>query len=106
MQFRALDSVSPVTHAVGNTMRRVVIMVVCILVFRTPVSLLGGVGSAIAIAGSYAYAMAKTHEKEQAELAAAKGKGQTDGVRATTSSTPDKVDHPLLPLIGLVGRLC
>ena len=106
VQFRALDSVSPVTHAVGNTMRRVVIMVVCILVFRTPVSLLGGVGSAIAIAGSYAYAMAKTHEKEQAELAAAKGKGQTDGVRATTSSTPDKVDHPLLPLIGLVGRLC
>ena len=33
--MKALDNVSPVTHAIGNTLRRVVIMVVCMLVFRS-----------------------------------------------------------------------
>jgi len=105
VQFRALDSVSPVTHAVGNTMRRVVIMVVCILVFHTPVSLLGAIGSAVAIVGSYAYAMAKTHEKEEADRIAAQGRA--DGVVATPAAAlnPGKVDHPLLPLMKLVGKV-
>ena len=52
--MKALKNVHPVTHAVGNTMRRVVIMLICILVFQTPVSLTGAVGSTIAIGGSYA----------------------------------------------------
>ena len=103
VQFRALDSVSPVTHAVGNTMRRVVIMVVCILIFRTPVSVLGGVGSAIAIAGSYIYAMAKTREKLDAERAAAEGKAA--GIESVTKPAPaGKVDHPLLPAMRLIGK--
>ena len=46
-------------------------MLVCIAVFRTPVSLLGGVGSAVAILGSYVYAMTKTQEKIEADKAAA-----------------------------------
>ena len=66
VQFLALSNISPVTHAVGNTMRRVVIMLVTIAVFGTPVRVLGGVGSAIAIAGTYAYAAAKTYEQRQA----------------------------------------
>ena len=45
VQFLALSNISPVTHAVGNTMRRVVIMLVTIAVFGTPVSVLGGFGS-------------------------------------------------------------
>ena len=103
VQFKALDQISPITHAVGNTMRRVVIMLVCIAVFGTPVTLLGGVGSAIAIGGSYAYAMAKTHEKEKAEAARrkrveAKEEEEEDGAAG-------RVDHPLLPLMKVVGRL-
>ena len=90
VQFLALDQISPVTHAVGNTMRRVVIMLVTILVFGTPVSLLGGVGSAIAIAGTYAYAMAKTYEAQQA---------------SNTKASNGRVDHPLLPVIKLLGRV-
>ena len=69
--MKALKNVHPVTHAIGNTMRRVVIMLICIAVFRTPVSLAGGVGSAVAIGGSYLYAMVKSQEKAEAEAAAA-----------------------------------
>jgi len=75
--MKALNNVSPVTHAIGNTMRRVVIMLVCMVVFHTPMTPLGAVGSALAVAGSYIYAMTKLAEKEaekakekEAELAA------------------------------------
>jgi solute carrier family 35 protein E1 len=105
VQFRALDSVSPVTHAVGNTMRRVVIMVVTILFFRTPVTWLGAVGSTIAIAGSYLYAMAKTHEKQQADLAAAKRKAEgVVSAPAAAAGSAGRVEHPLLPLMRLIGK--
>jgi drug/metabolite transporter (DMT)-like permease len=49
--FLALDSVHPVTHAVGNTIKRVVIIAASILVFKNPVTTQGYIGSAIAIAG-------------------------------------------------------
>ena len=108
VQFKALDQISPVTHAVGNTMRRVVIMLVCVAVFGTPVTLLGGVGSAIAIAGSYAYAMAKTYEAE-----AAKKKTESEATAASTAATQraeeamqgQAVEHPLLPLLKAVGKV-
>ena len=50
--MKALKNVHPVTHAIGNTLRRVIIMLVCIIVFRTPMSLPGLIGSAFAIGGS------------------------------------------------------
>jgi len=65
--MKALKSVSPVTHAIGNTLRRVIIMLVCMVVFRTPMTLLGGVGSFFAIAGAYNYAMVKTQEAAAAK---------------------------------------
>ena len=71
VSMRALANVSPVTQAVGNTMRRVVIMAVCIVAFRTPVTPLGAVGSALAIGGSYAYAMIRTIETQQEAAAKA-----------------------------------
>ena len=106
VQFKALDSVSPVTHAVGNTMRRVVIMLVCIAVFHTPVSLLGGVGSTVAIAGSYMYAMAKTREKAAADKAAAEGKEgiEASATRVNAETKAGRQQHPLLWLIGAIGR--
>jgi solute carrier family 35 protein E1 len=47
--FLTLDQVSPVTHSVSNTLKRVVIIVVSCIVFQTPVSSLGVVGSVIAV---------------------------------------------------------
>ena len=92
VQFLALDRISPVTHAVGNTMRRVAIMLVCIAVFGTPVSLLGGVGSALAVGGTYAYAMARTAEQQAA-------KAESPAERMA----PGGAEHPLFPLIKAVG---
>merc|ERR1712196_516136 len=57
--MKALNNVHPVTHAIGNTMRRVV----CMLAFRTPMTPLGATGSAFAVGGSYLYAITKHHEK-------------------------------------------
>mmetsp|Transcript_39614 Transcript_39614/g.91730 ORF Transcript_39614/g.91730 Transcript_39614/m.91730 type:complete len:196 (+) Transcript_39614:487-1074(+) len=57
--FLALSEVAPVTHAVTNTVKRVVIIVVSILVFRTPITFLGSAGSALAIAGAAGYSYAK-----------------------------------------------
>ena len=82
-------------------MRRVVIMVVCIAVFGTPVSVLGGVGSAVAIGGSYLYAAAKTAEKLEADAAAARGK---EGLVVEVAARAGKAEHPLLPLVKAVGK--
>lgn len=50
--FLALERLSPVTHSVANTLKRVVIIVASCIVFKTPMSLLGGIGSAIAVLGT------------------------------------------------------
>jgi solute carrier family 35 protein E1 len=47
-----------VTHAVGNTIKRVVIIAASILVFKNPITLQGYIGSGIAIAGVLLYSLA------------------------------------------------
>jgi solute carrier family 35, member E1 len=56
--FLALGKVSPVTHAVGNTIKRVVIIVAAVIAFKTPMSTGSIVGSSIAILGTLAYSLA------------------------------------------------
>lgn len=41
MAFAALESLHPISHAVANTIKRVVIIVVSVLVFRNPVCMCG-----------------------------------------------------------------
>mmetsp|Transcript_15686 Transcript_15686/g.15821 ORF Transcript_15686/g.15821 Transcript_15686/m.15821 type:complete len:392 (+) Transcript_15686:62-1237(+) len=57
--FLALEQLSPVTHSVANTLKRVVIIVASCIVFKNPMSLLGGIGSGIAVAGTLLYSLAK-----------------------------------------------
>jgi solute carrier family 35 protein E1 len=57
--FLALSRLSPVTHSVANTLKRVVIIVASCIVFKTPMSLLGGIGSGVAILGTLLYSLAK-----------------------------------------------
>jgi len=57
--FLALSRLSPVTHSVANTLKRVVIIVASCIVFNTPMSLLGGIGSGVAILGTLLYSLAK-----------------------------------------------
>jgi len=58
--FLALGRVNPVTHAVGNTIKRVVIIVASVIAFKTPISTLGVIGSTIAISGTLLYSLAKS----------------------------------------------
>ena len=65
----ALSNVHPVTLAVGNTMKRVVIMVASVMVFQNQISLQVGIGSAVGISGVLLYSLTKQHyenlEKQQ-----------------------------------------
>lgn len=61
--FLALSEVAPVTHAVTNTVKRVVIILASVVVFKTPITLLGSVGSGIAILGALMYSLAKAKYK-------------------------------------------
>lgn len=76
VMYLALSNVHPVTLAVGNTMKRVFIMVASVLVFRNPVSLQAGIGSFIGISGVLLYSLTKQHyEQLEAAAAAQEGKG-------------------------------
>jgi len=57
--FLALSKLSPVTHSVANTLKRVVIIVASCIVFQTPMTGLGMAGSGIAILGTLLYSLAK-----------------------------------------------
>jgi len=57
--FLALSEVAPVTHAVTNTVKRVVIILASVVVFKTKITLLGSVGSGLAILGALLYSLAK-----------------------------------------------
>lgn len=61
VMYMALSNVHPVTLAVGNTMKRVFIMVASVLVFRNPVSMQAGIGSAVGISGVLLYSLTKQH---------------------------------------------
>ena len=61
--FLALGRVNPVTHAIGNTVKRVVIILASILVFKTSITPLGALGSGITILGALLYALAKQKYK-------------------------------------------
>ena len=56
--FWILELVHPVTHAVGNTIKRIVLILGSVLFFRTPMTIQGIIGSAIAILGTLLYSLA------------------------------------------------
>jgi len=57
--FLALSEVAPVTHAVGNTIKRVVIILASVIVFKNPLTPLGALGSIVAILGTLLYSIAQ-----------------------------------------------
>ncbi|KAF8028755.1 hypothetical protein BT93_E1418 [Corymbia citriodora subsp. variegata] len=61
--YQALDDISPLTFSVGNTMKRVVVIVSTVMVFRNPVQPLNALGSAIAIFGTFLYSQATSAKK-------------------------------------------
>lgn len=76
VMYMALGSVHPVTLAVGNTMKRVFILVASVLVFRNPVTVQAGIGSAIGISGVLLYSLTKQYYESLERKAPRKGKGR------------------------------
>ena len=62
--FLALGKVNPVTHAVGNTIKRVVIIVASVVAFKTPMSTGSIIGSSVAIFGTLLYSLAMNASKK------------------------------------------
>lgn len=71
ISYMILSRVTPVTHSVGNCMKRVTVIVVTLLYFKNPVSSLNMAGTALALFGVFLYSRVKRAEGEKKKAAAA-----------------------------------
>ncbi|KAM7252221.1 hypothetical protein ACFE04_024104 [Oxalis oulophora] len=55
VSYMSLDEISPLTFSVGNTMKRISVIVSSIIIFSTPVQPVNALGAAIAILGTFLY---------------------------------------------------
>jgi solute carrier family 35 protein E1 len=55
VSYMSLNEISPLTFSIGNTMKRVTVIVSSIMIFHTQVRPINGVGAAIAIIGTFLY---------------------------------------------------
>jgi solute carrier family 35 protein E1 len=65
--FLCLDNVSPISHALGNTLKRVFIIASSMLVFGNRMTLQGCFGSILAVGGVFLYSMEKTRQSKIAK---------------------------------------
>lgn len=59
VSYMILQRVSPVTHSVGNCVKRVVVIVSSVIFFQTPVSPINAIGTGIGLAGVFMYSRVK-----------------------------------------------
>lgn len=55
VSYMSLNEISPLTFSIGNTMKRVTVIVSSIIIFHTQVRPINAVGAAIAIFGTFLY---------------------------------------------------
>jgi len=59
LSFMVLSRVNPVTHSVGNSLKRVAVIAASVIIFRNPVSTTNVIGTALAIFGVILYGRVK-----------------------------------------------
>jgi solute carrier family 35 protein E1 len=59
LSFMVLSRVNPVTHSVGNSLKRVAVIAASVIIFRNPVSTTNIIGTALAIFGVILYGRVK-----------------------------------------------
>ncbi|KAH7658553.1 Triose phosphate/phosphoenolpyruvate translocator protein [Dioscorea alata] len=59
VSYMILAEISPVTHSIGNCVKRVVVIVASVLFFRTPISPINSLGTGVALAGVFLYSRVK-----------------------------------------------
>lgn len=64
--FQALADLTPLSHSIANTVKRVVIIVASLLVFRNPITTQGKVSAAVAVGGTLLYSLVQQHEAKKA----------------------------------------
>ena len=65
VSFKALSNLHPISHALANTVKRVVIIISSVLIFKEPLTLVGASGAALAVAGVFAYSLAQHFFKKR-----------------------------------------
>ncbi|GAQ77706.1 phosphate/phosphate translocator [Klebsormidium nitens] len=69
VSYMILSKVTPVTHSVGNCVKRVVVIVTSVIFFKTPVSAINAVGTAVALSGVFLYSRVKASMTKKEKLA-------------------------------------
>ncbi|XP_047342466.1 glucose-6-phosphate/phosphate translocator 2, chloroplastic-like [Impatiens glandulifera] len=59
VSYMSLDQISPLTFSIGNTMKRISVIVSSIIIFHTPIQPVNALGTAIAVLGTFLYSQAK-----------------------------------------------
>lgn len=59
VSYMSLDEISPLTFSIGNTMKRISVIVSSIIIFHTPVQPINALGAAVAVLGTFLYSQAK-----------------------------------------------
>lgn len=68
VSYMSLDQISPLTFSVGNTMKRISVIVASIIIFQNPVKPVNALGAAIAILGTFIYSQVKNRVKKKRTL--------------------------------------
>lgn len=66
LSYLILSRMSPVSHSVGNSCKRVAVIVASLLWFRNPISVQNAIGTAMALAGVFLYTQANRKKSEAA----------------------------------------
>eukprot|EP00897_Mesotaenium_endlicherianum_P009881 jgi/Mesen1/8921/ME000548S08429 len=64
VSYMSLDEISPLTFSIGNTMKRVTVIVSSVIIFKTAVRPINAAGAAIAILGTFLYSQAQEGSKK------------------------------------------
>jgi len=81
VSYQALANITPVTFSVGNSLKRVAVIVASVLYFKNPVSPLNAAGSALALVGAYLYTKA-TEKPKSGAAATTKSSSSSEGYSA------------------------
>ncbi|KAM7530778.1 hypothetical protein LguiB_034188 [Lonicera macranthoides] len=67
VSYMSLDQISPLTFSIGNTMKRISVIVSSIIIFQTPVQPVNALGAAIAVLGTFLYSQLVRQSSEKAK---------------------------------------
>ncbi|CAK0747801.1 holo-[acyl-carrier-protein] synthase [Coccomyxa viridis] len=65
VSYMILQRVSPVTHSIGNCLKRVIVIVASVIFFQNPMSQQNMLGTGIALAGVFAYSQVKRSQSKK-----------------------------------------